>query len=843
MTNRIRSVTRQRLVAALNANRLRLLAAHTEAKTGSWITDLASGEIEWSAETHRIFETDPHSFHPTYTAFLEFVHPDDRAAVDAAVTASLTGKAPHSIEHRLQLPSGVERVVEEHWQIFRDANGTPLHALGTCQDISARKRLQQELAESQAMLASATRLGGIGAWTADLARDEVVWSDEVCAIHDVPPGRRRRVADMLAFYPEPGAAALAQALDACAHEGTACDLQLEMVSANGRRGRVRVTAEAIRDRHGAFRHIQGAVQDISERKPYEDEARRVSQRLHSSFDRHGGAFFAVDDEWRFVYVNREAEHWLECTRAEVLGNALWDVFPASLGSDFEPEYRGAMVEGRATTFDTFHAGLHAWCRVSVYPSEEGISVYCRDVTAERIERQRLELLEASVAQLHDIVLITDASPEAPGPRIVFVNDAFERLTGFARDQVLGQSPRLLQGPLTDRAELDRVRAALQRREPIGVELLNYSRSGETYWIEMDIVPVCIGAAEVTHFVAIERDITERKRDQRQLRELNLELEARVQRRTAELSLARDVAEHANQAKSAFLAAMSHEIRTPMNGVIGMIDVLAQADLAPEQREIVRVARESALSLLTVVDDVLDFSKIEAGQFPGRRRADGAGSRRRVGVHCADAGCPPRQRGAAAVHRPGPAAAGAWRRPAAAPGAAQHRRQRHQVQQPAGAARPRGDPRHGVGARRRPGHARHRRGRRRHRHRGVDARTDFHALRPGRRRHHPAIRRHRARPEHLARAGRTDGRAHRRAQHARRGFDLHGAAATAAACRTLAAARPTGRHCTASLASSPRTTPNGPTTCAPCCAMPARSHARLRRCHARATLPKVPARWW
>ncbi len=614
MTNRIRSVTRQRLVAALNANRLRLLAAHTEAKTGSWITDLASGEIEWSQETHRIFETDPHSFHPTYAAFLDLVHPDDRAAVDAALTASLTGKAPHSIEHRLQLPSGVERVVEEHWQIFRDANGTPLHALGTCQDISARKRLQQELAESQAMLASATRLGGIGAWTADLARDEVVWSDEVCAIHDVPPGRRRRVADMLAFYPEPGAAALAQALDACAHEGTACDLQLEMVSANGRRGRVRVTAEAIRDRHGAFRHIQGAVQDISERKPYEDEARRVSQRLHSSFDRHGGAFFAVDDEWRFVYVNREAEHWLECTRAEVLGNALWDVFPASLGSDFEPEYRGAMVEGRATTFDTFHAGLHAWCRVSVYPSEEGISVYCRDVTAERIERQRLELLEASVAQLHDIVLITDASPEEPGPRIVFVNDAFERLTGFARDEVLGQSPRLLQGPLTDRAELDRVRAALQRREPVGVELLNYTRSGETYWIEMDIEPVCIGAAEVTHFVAIERDITERKRDQRQLRELNLELEARVQRRTAELSLARDVAEHANQAKSAFLAAMSHEIRTPMNGVIGMIDVLAQADLAPEQREIVRVARESALSLLTVVDDVLDFSKIEAGHF-------------------------------------------------------------------------------------------------------------------------------------------------------------------------------------------------------------------------------------
>ena len=77
----------------------------------------------------------------------------------------------------------------------------------------------------------------------------------------------------------------------------------------------------------------------------------------------------------------------------------------------------------------------------------------------QLAQQQLALLEACVARLNDIVLITEADPyDEPGPRIVFVNDAFERLTGYRREEVLGKSPRFLQGPLTDRGELDRIRA-------------------------------------------------------------------------------------------------------------------------------------------------------------------------------------------------------------------------------------------------------------------------------------------------------------------------------------------------------------------------------------------------
>jgi two-component system sensor histidine kinase/response regulator len=110
------------------------------------------------------------------------------------------------------------------------------------------------------------------------------------------------------------------------------------------------------------------------------------------------------------------------------------------------------------------------------------------------------------------------------------------------------------------------------------------------------------------------DITDQKTAASEILDLNATLELRVDERTADLAHARDDATDASQAKSSFLAAMSHEIRTPMNGVIGMVDVLHQTSLNHYQVEMVDLIRESAFSLLTIIDDILDFSKIEAGRM-------------------------------------------------------------------------------------------------------------------------------------------------------------------------------------------------------------------------------------
>ncbi len=133
--------------------------------------------------------------------------------------------------------------------------------------------------------------------------------------------------------------------------------------------------------------------------------------------------------------------------------------------------------------------------------------------------QRVRLLESAVVHAQDPVLITEAEPfDEPGPRIVYANDAFYRMTGYAPEEVIGRSPRLLQGPRTDRATLDQLREALRTWQPIRVELINYRKDGSEFWIEMNIVPVMDETGWFTHWVSVQRDTTERKRIEEALRQ-------------------------------------------------------------------------------------------------------------------------------------------------------------------------------------------------------------------------------------------------------------------------------------------------------------------------------------
>jgi len=224
---------------------------------------------------------------------------------------------------------------------------------------------------------------------------------------------------------------------------------------------------------------------------------------------------------------------------------------------------------------------------------------------------KLALLETSLAHLNDVVIITEAEPiDAPGPRIVFVNDAFVRATGYSREEAIGQSPRILQGPKSSRAELDRLRAALASWTSVRVELLNYTKDGTEFWCELEIVPVANEAGWYTHWIAVQRDITERKK-----------LEAEVEASNAQLALAMETAsklalqaQTASEAKSNFLANMSHEIRTPMNAVLGMLSLLGGTTLDGRQRDFVHNAEMAARSLLRLLNDILDFSKMDADKM-------------------------------------------------------------------------------------------------------------------------------------------------------------------------------------------------------------------------------------
>ena len=189
----------------------------------------------------------------------------------------------------------------------------------------------------------------------------------------------------------------------------------------------------------------------------------------------------------------------------------------------------------------------------------------QDVTRQKNEEIRLRLLESVITHTSDSVVITEAEPvEGIGPRIIYVNAAFTKMTGYTIEEVLGKTPRILQGEHTSRAQLDVIKNALKSWEPCEVELLNTKKDGDDFWVHLAITPVADSNGHFTHWVAIQRDITERKR-QEQDRELLIN----------ELT-------NTNKDLRQFSYITSHNLRAPLSNLIGILNLLENSEIQDKQ---------------------------------------------------------------------------------------------------------------------------------------------------------------------------------------------------------------------------------------------------------------------
>ncbi|MEK7952619.1 PAS domain S-box protein [Luteolibacter soli] len=376
-----------------------------------------------------------------------------------------------------------------------------------------RGRAAAKSRQDETLLKIAGRNARFGGWTVDVPEMLITWSDEVRAIHEAAPDYIPTGDEAFAFYEEASRKRILQAFERCVSTGEPFDEEAELITAKGRHVWVRSSGEAVRDADGTIRRIQGAFQDISLRKASEHRALHLNERLLATLESITDAFFTLNRDWQFTYLNSEAEDILRQKRGEVLGQVIWDLFPDVRGTAVERTYREAMEKGRLGVLEEFfYQPFGQWFEIRAFPSEEGLAVYLRNVTTQRQSREQLRLLEASVARINDLVIITNAGAwDEPEPRILFVNDAFTRVTGYTREEALGKSPRFLQSPKTQRAELDRIRLALMRGDPVRAELLNLKKNGEELWLEVDIVPVNDAEGRVAYQVGVMRDATERKR--------------------------------------------------------------------------------------------------------------------------------------------------------------------------------------------------------------------------------------------------------------------------------------------------------------------------------------------
>lgn len=147
-----------------------------------------------------------------------------------------------------------------------------------------------------------------------------------------------------------------------------------------------------------------------------------------------------------------------------------------------------------------------------------------DITARKKHEQQLRLYSKAVSEANDAIIISEAEPiHEPGPRIQSVNAAFEDMTGYSADEIIGCSPRILQGDQSDPATRDRIRECLKNWQPVREEILNYRKDGRPFWVELNIAPLADEEGRYTHWVSVQRNITDRKEQEAERARLSQQL--------------------------------------------------------------------------------------------------------------------------------------------------------------------------------------------------------------------------------------------------------------------------------------------------------------------------------
>jgi PAS domain S-box-containing protein len=215
-----------------------------------------------------------------------------------------------------------------------------------------------------------------------------------------------------------------------------------------------------------------------------------------------------------------------------------------------------------------------------------------DITKQKQDEEKIIKLSKGIEQSSATIVITDINGI-----IEYVNPAFCKTTGYSEIEALGKNPRILKSGLMSSSIYQDLWKIISSGNVWRGELLNKRKDGNLFWEWTTITSIKNDKGNITNYIAIKDDITERKTLQ------------------TELVKAKEKAEESDHLKSAFLANMSHEIRTPLNSIIGFSELLADPDFDDDQKnEFIKTIIDNGNSLLVIISDIMDFSMLEARQM-------------------------------------------------------------------------------------------------------------------------------------------------------------------------------------------------------------------------------------
>ncbi|MFL5356213.1 PAS domain-containing protein [Archangium sp.] len=454
---------------------------------------------------------------------------------------------------------------------------------------------------SEERLLLAVEATGLGSWDMEPTTGALHWDERCKALFGLPPEAPVDYATFLTLV-HPGDRERVRGLVRRALEpsgsGTFRDEYRVLRARDGSEAWVAATGRAFFDAKGRALRLIGSVLDITERVRERAATEREKNRATAILENISEAFEAFDRDWRFTYVNREAERILGQPREALLGRGQWELFPATVGTRLEREFRRVATERIPLSFEDYDPRSERWFDIHAYPTEEGIAVYFRDISERKCreaERERLlleqtrlrELAEKAVREQQRTLEVLEHGEAFflldKDFRFVLVNENQERLSRTRREDTLGRVfwevfPTTATPDSPYWREYHRV---VEQKVPVQFEA--YFAPLEL-WAGVSAFPTTEGGLAVFF-----RDITEHKL--------------------------------AEQFRERLVGIVSHDLRSPLQSISLATELLLRRDDVPESLlgGVRRIAR-SAERMARMITDLLDFTRARmGGGIPVQRR--------------------------------------------------------------------------------------------------------------------------------------------------------------------------------------------------------------------------------
>ena len=519
----------------LRETQRRLTEAQRLGRMGNWEYDLKTKKFCWSDEIFELFDLDRATFDGSHETLVGLIHPDDRPVYDEKRRAAKLNGTDFEAEYRIVTREGEVRWMRQLGRPQLNSQKEVVSRLGVIQDITARKKPELALAESytrlsetQRKLLDAQRLGRIGNWEFNPESGDLWLSDEVYELVGIEKASVALKGDsLLKIVHRDDRASYLLKIEQAQRSGQELDVEYRILTPSGEERWMHQIGRSYTSSDTGKTYRAGVVQDISVRK-------RAEQALNNNVDllkrtgemaRIGGWELSLKDE-QLVYSDQVYRiHELE-PGVPVKCDDAFNAYPVAVRAQFVEAIRAARQDGTPwdleLPMDT-RTGRRIWVRtqgrgVVVDGKVVRLVGALQDITALYQSHERMQLLQTCLNRLQDVVMVTEAQPDAGlGERgVVYVNEAFERFTGFTKEEIKGQSPMRMDGPETDRSALRGVAEALKNKRSHRTELMSYNKQREGVLIELDIVPILNAAQQLTHWVWVARDLTSRKQAEQAL---------------------------------------------------------------------------------------------------------------------------------------------------------------------------------------------------------------------------------------------------------------------------------------------------------------------------------------